>query len=64
MGIGIFDITKLSAAMIERDKSNQLNPRTTWLDKAGIKESKDNGVFVKEKRSQNYENRNLLKTSC
>ena len=64
MGTGIFDITKLSAAMIERDKSNQLNPRTLWLDKAGIKDSKDNGVFVKEKWSQNYENRNLLKTSC
>ena len=63
MGTGIFDITKLSAAMIERDKSNQLTPRTPWLDKAGIKDSKDNGVFVKEKWSQNYENRNLLKTS-
>lgn len=64
MGTGIFDITKLSAAMIERDKSNQLNLRTPWLDEAGIKDSKDNGVFVKEKWSQNYENRNLLKTSC
>lgn len=64
MGTGIFDITKLSDAMIEKDKNNQLNPRTPWLDKAGIKDSKDNGVFVKEKWSQNYENRNLLKTSC
>lgn len=64
MGTGIFDITILSAAMIGRDKSNQFNPRTPWLDEAGIKESKDNGVFVKEKWSQNYEDRNLSKTSC
>ena len=63
MGTGIFDITKLSAAMIERDRCNQLNPRTPWLDGASFMNLKDNKVFV-EKWSQNYGNRNLLKTGC
>ncbi|MBQ0051981.1 MAG: hypothetical protein KBT11_07955 [Treponema sp.] len=64
MGTGIFDITKLSAAMIDINRCNQIIHRTFGLDAAGIKDSKDNGVFVKEKWSQNYENRNLSKAGC
>lgn len=63
MGTGIFDITKLSAAMIGRDRCNQSNQRTPWLDGAIFINTKDNRVFVK-KWSQNYENRNLSKTGC
>ena len=61
MGTGIFDITKLSAAMIGRERCNQINQRTPWLDGVSFMNLKDNRVFV-EKWSQNYENRNLLKT--
>lgn len=63
MGTGIFDITKLSAAMIGRERCNQINQRTPWLDGASFMILKDNRVFV-EKWSQNYENRNLSKTGC
>ena len=61
MGTGIFDIKKLSAAMIGRERCNQMiNQRTTWLDGASFMNLKDNRVFVK-KWSQNYENHVLWK---
>lgn len=60
MGTGIFDITKLSAAMIGRERCNQINQRTPWLDGACFMNLKDNRVFV-EKWSQNYENHVLWK---
>ncbi|WP_407400561.1 hypothetical protein [Treponema sp.] len=62
MGTGIFDITKLSAAMI--GSNNQFGQRTSWLLCANKMMEKDNGVFVEERWSQNYENRNLFKASC
>lgn len=60
MGTGIFDIKKLSAVIIERDRCNQSNQRTPWLDGASFMNLKDNRVFV-EKWSQNYENHVLWK---
>mgnify|MGYP001772201780 FL=1 len=48
MDTGIFDITKLSAAMIGRERCNQINQRTPWLDGASFMNLKDNRVFVEK----------------
>ncbi|MCQ2240230.1 hypothetical protein [Treponema sp.] len=62
MSTGIFDNTKLSAA-IDGVYHSQTYQRTPWLILANQKNQKDNGVFV-EIRSKNYENRNFFKAGC
>ncbi len=62
MSTDTFDITKLSAAKIGKQRCNSTILRTTWIYGKLAQVIKDNGVFVKGEKL--YEDRYHSKAGC
>ena len=62
MSTDTFDITKLSAAKIGKQRCNSTILRTPWIYGKPAQVIKDNGVFVKGEKL--YEDRYHSKAGC